>query len=288
MRITNQMMADNITAQLFRQTGQMAKTQEQIITGKRINRASDDPVGISSALSYRKTISSLEQYNTNISQGKLRIDTVDNILEMVADLLHDAKEIAYDTVPEMRTQMAEDVATIRDQILQMANYQIDGEYLFSGDSTRTAPYDSATWLYNGDTGTKDVMIGENMAASLTAEGEALFGPDNNNVFNILNDLEARLNASDAPGIEAQITRLDSAIDNLTTVRAREAGVYKRLEATENHNAYFKVNVEEMLSQTEDADIAEAIINFQVQQTTYESTLATSSMILQKSLIDFLR
>lgn len=288
MRISNQMMADNVTAQLFRQAEQMAKTQERIITGKRINRASDDPVGISSALSYRRTINSLEQYNTNIAQGKLRIDTVDNVLEMVSDLLRDAKNIAYDTVPEMRRFMAEDVATIRDQILQMANYQIDGAYLFSGDNSDTAPYDSTTWLYNGDSGTKDVMIGENSAANLTANGTDIFGPDTANVFNILNDLEAALLVPDPAAIEAQITRLDSANEAITAVRAHEAGLYKRLEATENHNAYFKVNVEEMLSKTEDADVAEAIINFQVQQTTYESTLATSSMILQKSLVDFLR
>ena len=288
MRISNQMMADNVTAQLFRQTEQMAKTQEKIITGKRINRASDDPVGISSSLSYRKTISSLEQYNTNISQGKLRIDTVDNILEIVSDLLRDAKEIAFDTAPDLRSEMAEDVAAIREQVLQMANYQIDGQYLFSGDAANTAPYNSTTWLYNGDDGTKDVMIGEYMEANLTADGEDIFGADNDNVFNILNDLETALNAANATDIETQISRLDSAIDNITTIRAREAGVYKRLEATENHNAYFKVNIQEMLSSTEDADIAEAIINFQTQKTTYESTLATSSMILQKSLIDFLR
>jgi flagellar hook-associated protein 3 FlgL len=288
MRITNQMMADNVTAQLFRQSEQMAKTQERIITGKRINRASDDPVGISSVLSYRKTINSLEQYNTNIAQGKLRIDTVDNVLEMVSDQLRDAKNIAFDTVPEMRAFMAEDVATIRDQILQMANYQLDGEYLFSGDNSAAAPYNSTTWLYNGDAGTKDVMIGENTTASLTANGADIFGPDTANVFNILNDLEAALLVPDHAAIEAQITRLDSAVETITAVRAHEAGIYKRLEATENHNAYFKVNVEEMLSKTEDADVAEAIINFQVQQTTYESTLATSSMIIQKSLVDFLR
>ncbi len=288
MRISNQMMADNITAQLFKQTRRMAETQERIITGKRINRASDDPVGISSVLSYRKAISSIEQYNTNIDQGKLRIDTVDNVLAMVSDLLRQAKNIAYDSVPDMRAFLAEDVATIRDQVLELANYQVDGEYLFSGDASDTAPYNTTTWLYNGDSGTKDVMIGENMTASLTADGETIFGPDTDNVFNILNDLEAALLVPDPVAIEAQIIRLESASDNITTVRAREAGVYKRLDATANHNAYLKVNVEEMLSKTEDADISEAIIQFQVQQTTYESTLASSSMMIQKSLIDFLR
>ena len=173
-------------------------------------------------------------------------------------------------------------------MLQMANYQIDGKYLFAGDTTDTQPYDSSTWLYNGDGGTKDTLIGENMQASVTADGSSIFGPDGNNVFDILNDLEDALNLDDPTAIEAQISRLDDSIDTINTVRTRNAGVYKRLEATENHYDYFKVNVEEMLSNTEDADIAEAIINFQVQQTAYESSLSASSMILQRSLIDFLR
>ncbi len=287
MRVTNKMMADRVTVQLARQTEQMAMTQEHIITGKRINRPSDDPVEISSVLSYRKAISSLDQYNENISKAKLRIDTVEDVLEMVGGLLREAKEIAYDTNPAMRSEMAEQVAAIRAQVLQMANYQIDGKYLFSGDLTQTQPYDTTTWLYNGDTGAKDVMIGENMQINITADGSSIFGPDLDNVFDILNDLEDALNLPDPVAIENQIGRLDSAVDTITTIRTRNAGVYKRLEATENHYNYFKINVQEMLSKTEDADIAEAIINFQVQKTTYESTLATSSMILQKSLIDFL-
>jgi flagellar hook-associated protein 3 FlgL len=288
MRITNQMTANTVTAQLRRQTELMAKTQEQIITGKRINRASDDPAGTTRVLSYRHTISNIEQYNENISSGKLHIDTLDNVLEMVTQLVREAEEIAYDTAPAMRAELAVDVATIREQIFQMANYQIDGKYVFSGDASSTAPYNSTTWLYNGDNGTKDVIIGDNIQTGITVEGEAIFGPDGNNIFDILNDLEAALTLPDPTAIESQIARLDTAEDRITSVRAQNAGVHKRLEATENHYTYFKQNVHEMLTNTEDADVAEAIINFKVQQTTYESTLATSSMILQKSLIDFLR
>jgi flagellar hook-associated protein 3 FlgL len=181
------------------------------------------------------------------------------------------------------------VSALRDQLLQMANYQLDGKYVFNGDTTDTPPYNSGTWTYDsGDTGTKDVIIGENLSVGITADGSAIFGPDGNNIFDSLNRLETALNAGNATNIEAEISVLGSAVDRIITVRTQNAGVYKRLEATENHYSYFKVNVQEMLSKTEDTDIAEAIINFQVQQTTYESTLATSSMVLQKSLIDFLR
>lgn len=288
MRVTNKMMADNVTNYLFKQTERMNKTQEQIVTGKTINRPSDDPTGINRALSYRETISSLGQYEENMANGKLHIDAVDNILDIVTNLLREAKDVAFDTAPDMRTQMASDVAAIRDQVLQLANHQIDGRYAFSGDSTTTAPYNSTTWLYNGDTGTKDVMIGEGITVNAVANGTSIFGPDGSNVFNILNDLETALLAPNPANIEAQITRLESATDRIDSVRAQNASTYKRLEATENYYSFFKVNVEDMLSKTEDANMAEVIINFQVQQTTYESTLASSSMILQRSLIDFLR
>jgi flagellar hook-associated protein 3 FlgL len=289
MRVTNKMMADNVIAQLFRQREQMVKTQENIITGKRVNRPSDDPSEIGSILSHRTTISRLEQYNENISKAKLHINTEDDVLGMVSDLLRDAKEIAFDTAPDMRAEMAEQVVAIREQVLQMANYQIDGKYIFSGDATRTEPFNSTTWAYNGDSGTKDTVIGENMQISMTADGSSVFGPDGTNVFDVLNDLEAALTALPvvATDITDQISNLESAIDRITTIRSRNAGVYQRLEATESHYNYFKVNVQDMLSNAEDADIAEAIINMQVQQTTYESTLASSSMIIQKSLIDFL-
>jgi flagellar hook-associated protein 3 FlgL len=109
------------------------------------------------------------------------------------------------------------------------------------------------------------------------------------VFDTLNKLESALTADPVvtTDITDQIGNLGTAIDRITTVRSRNAGIYKRLEATENHNNSFKVNMQDMLSNAEDADIAQAIIDFQQQQTTYESTLASSSMIIQKSLIDFL-
>jgi len=291
MRVTNKMMADNVIAKLFRQRELMVKTQENITTGKRVNRPSDDPTEISSILSHRTTISKLDQYNENISKAKLHINTADDVMGMVSDLLRDAKEIAYDTNPAMRDEMAEQVASIREQVLQMANYQIDGKYIFSGDATLTAPYDNTTWNYNGDPAgaPKDYIIGENIKVDITADGRSIFGPDGTNVFKMLNDLETALTTVPAvsANITAQISNLDSAIDNITEIRSRNAGVYQRLDATENHYNYFKVNVQDMLSNAEDADIAEAIINMQVQQTTYESTLASSSMIIQKSLLDFL-
>lgn len=286
MRVTNTMLADNINASLFRQTELMYKTQEKIITGKRINRPSDDPVGMGQAMNYRNTISKLEQYDENITKGKLHIETMDNVLEMVAGLLEDAQQMAFDDNPANRANLAEEVVAIREQILELTNYQLDGDYIFSGHATDTRPFDN-TGTYVGGNNNKTVIIGSSTRMDIAADGSDIF-QSAADIFSELSTLESDLLAGIPANINSHISTLGSAIDQINLVRAQSASGYKRLEATENHYSYFKLNLQELLSKTEDANMAEAIVSFQAQETAYESTLATSSMIMQKSLIDFLR
>lgn len=286
MRVSNQMMADSIKNNLFRQAEQLFRIQERIVSGKRINRASDDPIGIGEALNYRKTIASLEQYQDNISKAKLHIDTTEQVLDTVTRLLTEAKDIASDPNVEMRDTFAEQVSTIRQQVLQMANSQINGSYIFAGDLSDTPPFDNAG-VYAGDSGDKSFLIGDGIEIGLEADGSRVF-QGGSDVFSVLTDLENALLAGDATLINNQLTPLADAIGELNTVRVENAGRHKRLEATDTHYEHFKFNIEDLLSRTEDADIAEAIIDLQAQQVAYQSTMATSAKMITPSLIDFLK
>ncbi|MCP4744598.1 MAG: flagellar hook-associated protein 3 [Desulfobacteraceae bacterium] len=288
MRVSNQMMANRIKVNLNRQTSQMFKVQERIVTGKKINRPSDDPVGIGEALNYRKIISNMEQYGENIEKAKIHIDTVELILDTVTDFLSDAKEIAFDPNVDMRDSFAEDISTIRQQVLQMANSQMNGNYIFGGNLTDTEPFVEAAGVvsYAGDNDAKDYMVGENLIIDIQADGNNIFmGADD--IFDVLADLETALLADDTANITGQITRIESALDQLETVRVENAGRSHRLTATKNYYDHYKVNMQDMLSQTEDADMAESIIDLQVQQVAYESTLATSAKMVTRSLVDFI-
>ena len=291
MRVSNALMADNIQSYLFKQTEALLKTQQQIASGKRINRLSDDPIGMGQALGYRKTIASLDQYNENITSAQQHLNTVDEILAAVSELLEDAKDIAADLHPEMRTMLADQVVNIRDQVFQLANSRNNGNYIFAGDLTDTQPFelDTATGVYSymGDTGNKDHIIGEGLQVSIEADGSQIF-QGVADVFDVLNDLETELRADNANGVTAQLPLLTDVVEGLNGIRAVNAGQSNRLEATENYNKTFKVNVEDLLSSVEDTDIVEAAINLQLQQTTYESTLATAAQIIRPSLIDFLK
>lgn len=286
MRISNNMMANNIQAYLFDHTETLLKLQERISTGKRINRPSDDPVGTGQMLNYRKTISSLEQYNQNITDAKLHIQNVETILGTITDILMEAKEISSDINPAERDILADELVALREQVLQLANSRDKGNYIFAGDLIDTPPFDAAG-TYNGDNGSKDYLIGDGLQMNIEADGGQIF-QGVQDVFAVMDTLETALRTDNAPAIIGQLSPLGEAIENLNTVRAVNAGQYKRLEATHSHYEHFQINVKGLLSSVEDADMAEAIVNLKVQQTAYESTLAASAQIVRPSLIDFLK
>ncbi len=286
MRISNKQMADNLKHRLLNQTRQILESQTRITTGKKINRLSDDPVAMGRVLEYRTTIAGFEQYNQNISLGKNQVEAMDGILDAVTDLLEQAKDIAANPDTQLTTSYVSQVANIRQQVLQFANSRHNGNYLFSGHKTDTAPFDSAG-TYQGDSGTKDYIIGQGMTVSLQADGSSVF-QGSRDVFQVLDDLQTAIQANDKAGMKTQLSRLQEVVEHINGVRADNSVQFKRMETAENRWESFKVSMEEMLSRTEDADLAEAIIDLKVQKTAYEASLATSAMIVQPSLIDFLR
>lgn len=287
MRVSNKLMADTVKANLDKLATQIMKTEIKLATGKKINNLSDDPVGISNVLDYRKTISTIDQYQDNINSGKTRIEFTETVLEKTSDLIRQAINIASNPNTENKDALATEISNIRDQILDYANSKLGGTYLFSGNATTTQPF-ATNGTYNGSTGQKSIIIGDSVNVQLEADGRNLFTDGTDNVFDVLTNLETALNANNMTNIKAQIAPLVSIDDNLENKRSAMASTYKRMETAENHWAGFKVNMQNILSRTEDADIAKAAVDLQIQQNNYEIALATSAKIIQPTLLDFLR
>lgn len=301
MRVTHKQMADAVTYNLFKQAERLLKLQETVSSQKRINRPSDDPIGMGKVMDYRKILSSVEQYNTNIIRGRTRLDVAETALAEVYELLNSAKNIAIDQsagVLNTRSDAAEHVKSIYDQVLALANTKVNANYLFAGHQTDTTPFtrdSSYNATYNGDSGDIRLIIGEDVDISINADGNETFTGSGVtggvNIFDTLRDLINGLeNADTAAGttqISNQITPLQTAIDQIQDVRARGATTAVRLETTEEQLARYKLNIEDMLSSVEDVDLAKAIVDLQLQETTYQTALQTAATVFQPSLIDFM-
>ena len=286
MRVSSRMLAENIKLNLMQQTKQILQTERRLVTGKKINKPSDDPAGMNRVLEYRKSIDKIEQYDLNIKEAKTRIEYSETIFESISDLIKEAKNIASNTSEDRGNTLADNIATIREQILQHANSKLGDNYIFGGFQTATTPFQS-DGTYNGDTGEKSYLIADNIQVSLTADGSDIF-QSAADIFTVLDDLENGLLADDSVAIRAQVQPLADIESHLEEIRSENSAKFRRLDVTQTHWDSFKVSVQDMLGNTEEADVTAEALNMKVQQTSYEIALATSANIIQPNLMQFLR
>ncbi len=289
MRITNKMMTANIKRNVFRQSEQLLHSQEILTSGKRINRPSDDPVGIGKVLDYRKTLASFEQYERNIQQAKNRIEFMETTLEGIDELIVDAKNWAVNQSGSStadRDAAIKSVQNIREQILQLANSKMGRNYIFSGFQTDSPAFD-ASGGYNGDNGYFSVLTADGAEMQIEADGGRLF-QGTEDVFDALDELITGLQTDDVALIDAQIDRLIGAQAQVREVRSENGAQYQQLELSEGQMAKLKMTVEDLLDRTEKASVEEAIINLKNQEMAYEIALNTSARIVQPTLMNFLR
>lgn len=288
MRITNSMMTTTVKRNLFRQAEQLARKQETMSSGKRINRPSDDPLGFGKVLDYRKTLSSLDQYDRNIQSAKNRVEFIETTLEGVEDLMVDAKNWAVNQsgAETMDREAAiTSVQNIRDQLVQLGNAKMGNVYVFSGFQSLTPAFD-ASGTYNGDNGYYSVMTADNMEMQVEADGSRVFqGAED--VFDALDQLIVGLQTDDVTLIRGQIDRFDQAKDQVEMVRAESGAKYEQLELVAQQTAKLKLTFEEMMDSTENAIPEETIIDFNNQELAYEMSLNAAAKIIQPTLMNFL-
>lgn len=291
MRISAKIMAEHIKANLAKQSTQLMETQLKLASGKRINKPSDDPIGIGKVLDYRTTLQTIDQYRANTLDAKTRVAYTETVLGQVSDFIEDAKKIATTPDAEDKTAFAQEIGNIRQQVLGLANSKYGANYLFAGHRSDTAPFDlTPPYAYNGDTGSHQVMVGEGITVAIDADGSQMFIDGADNLFQVLDDLETALSADpyDPVAVDNTVDPLYRIADRLQLARSGLAADYKRLERTGDYWSSFGNAVETMRQAVEDADITRTAVDMQVQQTAYEVLLATAGQVIQPTLIDFLR
>lgn len=145
-RITFNQMSNNVRQHIYDNYTKLDKTSQQLASGRRITRPSDDPVGVGNALEIRTNLSQLKQYDRNINDGLSYLATVDSVMQGSNNLLHSVRERALqagnDTLnAENRRQIWEEARVTLDQMVSMANTTFKGEYVFAGTQTSSSPYE---------------------------------------------------------------------------------------------------------------------------------------------------
>ena len=302
MRVTQKMTTTNFTSYIHRQRQELLKIQQKIASQKRINTISDDPIGMGQILQYRTKLAVIDQYQENITQGITRLEVNDQILDLAAELVGYAKEVAeghlgFDITPEEKQHAADQIKDFYDQIMQIANSKFGDNYIFAGHATDTAPFtrlaDYSPDIYHGDDGTVRIMVAENVEIDIDADGRNIFMASSGvNIFQELKNLIDGLENPDPvlgrAQIEATIDPLFNGREQINNNRAEYGSIFYRLQATDQYWSQLTPKLQDALAGTEQADIPKAIVELQNLELAYETTLATAARIIQPSLMDFLR
>jgi len=137
-------MYSSSTFRLGNLTEDLKDSNEVVSSQKQINEISDDPLGLSQTLSLSNTLGYLDQIERNVTMGKSWLESVENAMGSVNDLILEAKtevtRLANDsTTSDERASAIERIDNIIEQIITLGNTQVNGSYVFGGTITDEAP-----------------------------------------------------------------------------------------------------------------------------------------------------
>ncbi|MEE8404500.1 MAG: flagellar hook-associated protein FlgL [candidate division Zixibacteria bacterium] len=181
MRVTNSVIAANVSFNTQRAIARFLELQKQMSSGRRINKPSDDPIGTIRDLDYRTELSKIQQYRGAIAQGQNWMGAYENDLADVNTMLSSARELAVAMADETfdeqaRLASASEISSMLDRIIQIANDELEGKSIFAGFRTNIKPMImSATGArYVGDTGNIQFQIGSSSRFDVNLIGSNVF------------------------------------------------------------------------------------------------------------------
>lgn len=292
MRITQQMISQKFIQNLHHSNKSMETLHGQISSGKKYERISDQPGEVLKGLSYRSSLSQIEQYQKNVEDGISWNSAMDGELGNVTNVLHRVRELTLQASndtnnPSDRKNIAVEVRSLIDQVGNIANTAYGSGYLFSGTDLNTQPYQNGA-LQPSNPIVKEWNVGQGLSVKGNVHASSVFGlsVDGKNLFETIDVVAQTLENGENPG--ALLNSIDQQLDHVITQRTIVGINQNMLELASNKLEQSQLLNKKMLSTVEDTDISKAFTELSSQETLLQASLSAGGKILQQSLADFLR
>lgn len=274
----------------------LATYQEQLATGKKLNRISDDVVAARQSLRYRADENASGKYLDNIDKSLAYMGATDTSLSEVTQLFDEVKSIAVQgangTQDEAsRFALSQQVDSFLTRLIDVANTVHDGRFIFGGTATTAdKPFvlseDGSRVDYTGNLDSFKVEVGPNASVAVNQDGYSLF-KEQTDVFDAMIQLRDALKANDSTKVATLIDTVDGAQRHANDLQGSMGGRIQRLELSRTQLESSRIYQRELISQAEDADFTETISNLQLTQVALEAGLQSAARTLTPSLLDFL-
>ncbi|WP_339175264.1 flagellar hook-associated protein FlgL [Solibacillus sp. FSL R5-0691] len=291
MRVTQSMLSGNMLRNLSNSYEKMGKLQEQVNTGKKVNRPSDDPVTAMKGINYRAELNNVEQFARNIGEAHNWLDTTDDTFDKIGSSIQRANELMVQASSDTNTtddrkKINSELQQIREHIQNLANTKIGDRYIFSGTKTTTAPFDGKNFV-------------DDPAFTKPIEIEVFSGimlPINSTPIDVFKDID-RMFGDISAAIEGgatgselskHLSTIDTNMNKLLETRAGIGALQNRVELMDTRLQSQEVIATKRMSENEDIDYEKTITQMITQESIHRAALSVGAKIIQPTLADFLR
>ena len=216
---------------LNRIKARLAGNQEKISSGNAISRLGDDPTGAALIVDFRSSVNRnkayVEQADTALnylSSAETAVSSMETTVVRLMELAANALGTTLDATS--RAAGAPEVSSLRDTLLDLANTQVQGKYIFSGTATTTEPFSytggAPPVQYSGNSGviSLDVSLNATVATNVTGSKVCFGGGaagSTTDIFQVATDLMNGMTGNDPTAIQDALDRLKIIDSNLNSV-----------------------------------------------------------------------
>ena len=258
----------------------VAELNEQVATGKRINRPSDDPGRISQLHNVRQQLANQDVYKKNSSQAEQLLNVADTSLKDIHATLTEARELAIQFVNEtynadQRGEAANVTDSLFERALSSANVKFNERYIFAGTAYDSPAYD-ATGNYDGSTEAPETVVGDGLTVKTGFDGSDLLTVSSD-MFGAMENLKTALNADDTAGIVSALDDIDAALTDVEKARVEVGGEMRRSLDASDLASNLEVELTQAKASIEETNVVDAYSKLVQLQTNFDAAMQVASM-----------
>ena len=306
MKISTTLYFDRATQQIGDVQGELAKTQEQLSTGKQIVKPSDSPDKASLVTRLESELARQAGYQETLKSVNTRLQTEETALTNTSDVLIRMKELAVQAsndslAPADRQSIALEISSLKEQVLSLANTQdTNGNYLFSGSRVGSPAFGkdaSGQLVYQGDESRMKVAVGDNRRMNLNMPGSDAFvkvirddGKGNKvgvGFFQAIDDLANAVKNSDHINMQRGISDIDALQQGVSDATAQIGSDMKVIDMQNSVLDEVTLRLKTTKSDTEDLDYTSAVTKMNKDQLALEAAQSSFAKISQLSLFKYM-
>jgi len=287
-----------VLAGIQRSAANLQTALQQVSTGQRVNRPSDDPTASAALVQNLAVSSNDDQYTKNASAALGTAQAADSVITSVVSLL--TQTVALGTQGATGTNTAQNRQVIATQVqgvltsvISAANTNYQGTTIFGGSSNTSAAFiaDASSptgYTYKGDSGINEVQVGSSLQVQLNVPGDQLFTNTKGNVIASLAQLVTALQTGTQAAIANATNSVTAALNFVSSQHAVFGNSINQLNAQESFLGQEKITLSTQQNSLVGIDLAVAAENLTQAQVQNSAVLAAAAKVLPITLLDYLK